>query len=177
MDPDWDERDVSDANPIPPLSDFLLVEYLKLGMIYAFGQQTPSPDQRDTVERFEKDCIENLQNIVAPNISILSLTCCDVEQRSYPLMDIVLGFARYIDASHPRLRTIIIEVCTYGWDDAVRANLSSLPVLYEFEPVKDYCSRKGILLEKEVVHFDDDFSVLWGLERVARSDLYDGMLT
>ena len=176
MDADWDDRELSNATAIPPLSDFLLIEHLKLGMIYAFGWETPPPTQPAEVERFGKDCIENLQSIVPPSTSTLELTCCDTEQDLYPLMQIVKGFVSVMEDSFPRLQTIIVEVCTYGWDDAKRADPSSLPVLDGFEEIKEYCGQLGILLEKRVVHFEDEFSVLWGFERVARSDLHDGML-
>ena len=60
MKSEHDERELSPATVIAPLSNFLKVEHLELGVTCAFGDQTPDPDNHDDTERFGKDNIQSL---------------------------------------------------------------------------------------------------------------------
>ena len=164
---------------IAPLSTFLNLDHVRLGMVYIFGREShlqPFPEDDESVDKPQESSDQGLCGILPPNIRVLSLLYnygeivpCKEEFNDkedfndpYPLMQSIADLLDVSAEKFPRLHTINIEI-TY-------LHQPPTTVFEGFQAMQKRCAEVGISLEQNISESSDQGKMRWGMERKARLD-------
>ena len=126
---------VKAVKPIAPLTEFVSIKSLRLGMLYVFGGREDESNKGLREGDITRHCA-----VLPPNVEVLYLTCIQRNPGSYPWLEYI---DKVLDVSRehfPRLNSIQIEMSRGGWKSYVKGDRPQLG----FNAAKDRCTTRGI---------------------------------